>query len=108
MKERTQEKMVLYWRVAGVTLVGGGEPWVKPIATEGESVAGLMLGNEDVPQIFFLFFLFLFPGGGKRNWWPQRRVIKVCGGSGLDMPEGRSQSRASAPHGAQVYRAKTK
>ena len=55
MKERTQEKMVLYWRVAGVTLVGGGEPWVKPIATEGESVAGLMLGNEDVPQIFFLF-----------------------------------------------------
>ena len=55
MKERTQEKMVLYWRVAGVTLVGGGEPWVKPMATEGESVAGLMLGNEDVPQIFFLF-----------------------------------------------------
>ena len=60
MKERTQEKMVLYWRVAGVTLVGGGEPWVKPIATEGESVAGLMLGNEDVPQIFFLFSFFFF------------------------------------------------
>ena len=34
--------------------------------------------------------------------------VWVCGGSGLDMPEGRSQSRASAPHGAQVYRAKTK
>ena len=66
MKERTQEKMVLYWRVAGVTLVGGGEPWVKPIATEGESVAGLMLGNEDVPQIFFLFS-FSLPWRGEEE-----------------------------------------